>query len=364
MRREFSGHSTPPVVLFSFNRPDSTQRVLDAIRLAAPRRLFLVCDGARAGRAEDQERCEAVRSVLERIDWECDVDRIYHTVNRGCTPSVELGLDRVFDRVSEAVVLEDDCVPDPSFFPYCAELLRRYRDDPSIHHIGGFALDTPRELFGGASYAPSTLAVAWGWATWADRWQAHRRRFPRDWTAGSNGILPHTAKLTPEAFSTISGGLRTEYAYRARLASTATLPWDNLVGLSVSNAGGCVITPAVNMVENIGFGPDATHNVGQTTLPSSTAMTFPLVHADVATNTAVALELEFDGLWFPVGRRIRRIRRRIPVGRTRTGLLRLATSTPVIVARAWLWRARNGAGRLFKRRSNDDRLLPTLQEPR
>ena len=169
-----------PVVLIAFNRPESTRRTLDAIRGARPARLFLVCDGPRPECPTDAALCGEVRAVLDEIDWSCQVDRRYSERNLGCEGNVETGLDWVFDQVDRAIVLEDDCVPDPTFFRFAEELLTRYVDDTRVWHVAGNSHHVPSALFGDDSYAFSTWASVWGWATWSDRWLRHRAGFPRD----------------------------------------------------------------------------------------------------------------------------------------------------------------------------------------
>ena len=119
-----------PVVLIAFNRPRLTRRTLEAIREAKPEELYLVADGPRSDRREDADLCAAVRAELEGVDWQCEVNRKFSELNLGCEANVELGLDWVFSHVERAIILEDDCIPDPSFFPFCEELsgpLRRGR---------------------------------------------------------------------------------------------------------------------------------------------------------------------------------------------------------------------------------------------
>src|SRR4051812_21908684 len=107
-----------PVVIVAFNRPAFTRELLDRVRRARPTTLYLIADGPRPDRPEDVDRCADVRRELEAVDWECAVTRLYSDVNRGCEATVELGLDVVFAREERAIILEDDCLPDASFFPY------------------------------------------------------------------------------------------------------------------------------------------------------------------------------------------------------------------------------------------------------
>ena len=128
-----------PVVLLMFNRPAETVRVLDAVRQVRPKRLFVVADGPRGHVPDDAARCARARALIETVDWPCRVETNYADHNLGCRARVASGLDWVFDRAEEAMVLEDDCLPDPS----CTTLLRRICQQP-----GYLCLWDPRKWSG------------------------------------------------------------------------------------------------------------------------------------------------------------------------------------------------------------------------
>ena len=128
---------TTPVVFIIFNRPDTTAKVFEAIRQAKPPKLLVIADGARIDKPGEAEKCAAARAIINQVDWQCEVLTNYSNVNLGCRKRVSSGLDWVFEQVEEAIVLEDDCLPHPSFFQYCQELLEKYRDDERIMMISG-----------------------------------------------------------------------------------------------------------------------------------------------------------------------------------------------------------------------------------
>ncbi len=288
-----------PVVLIAFNRPHLARRTLAAIREAAPERLFLVADGPRADRPDDAAKCAETRAVFDEIDWPCDVQRRFSEVNLGVEGNVELGLDWVFSQAPEAVVFEDDCTPDPTFFPYAVELLERFRDDPRVWQISGNRHSVPQRIFhDGDSYAFTSWASVWGWGTWADRWQQHRAAFPRDHvrrSATDAGDAPvRTTPAVPAPGTLVTRGGRRHFAEAAQSSDVVTHGWDKHWWLTVMTAGGLCVTPSRNLVENRGFGDDATHTVspGRTDDPAE-PMEFPLRHpAHVALDVDVERELE------------------------------------------------------------------------
>ena len=122
--------SATPLLLIAWRRPHTLRQVIDAIRPVAPTRLFVACDGPNPDRPGEAEKVAATRQVIEQeIDWPCQIERLYSDVNQGCRLGVSRAISWFFEQVEEGIILEDDCVPHPDFFPYCASLLERYRHD-------------------------------------------------------------------------------------------------------------------------------------------------------------------------------------------------------------------------------------------
>lgn len=285
------------VVLVIFSRERVTRRTIDALRKVAPAELFVVADGPRADRPGDVAACAAARAVIEEIDWPCKVHRLFRDRNIGLEANVELGLDRVFSEVDRAVILEDDCIPDPTFFRFCDELLDRYAEDHRVWQIAGDNHGVPTGMFAGASYRFSTWASVWGWATWADRWHSHRATFNRSHEGAEESPTTEAAVRTAPA-EPLPGTLVTRAAQRHfRFVASCTdgdaYGWDHHWWVTIMSQGGLSVMPAVTMVENDGYGEGATHTrAGKEPIPA-VPMPFPLVHpARVALDPTVESELE------------------------------------------------------------------------
>ncbi|MES2392705.1 MAG: glycosyltransferase family 2 protein, partial [Acidobacteriota bacterium] len=158
------------MALFVFNRPETTRRVFAAVAAVQPSRLLLIADGPRGDRGGDAEACARVREIVAEVGWPCEVSALFAETNMGCDARIVSGLDWVFSMVDEAIVLEDDCLPDASFFPFCEEMLERYRDDARVAAICGTNL-VAESVKGEASYFFSQLGGNWGWATWRKEWE-------------------------------------------------------------------------------------------------------------------------------------------------------------------------------------------------
>ena len=323
-----SSASETPILLIAFNRPDLTRRTLAAIREGRPGHLLLLCDGPRPDRPDDVARVAAVHEALGEIDWPCRIDRRFSEPNLGCERSVETGLDWAFQLVDRAIVLEDDCVPDPTFFPYAAELLDRYRDNQRVWHIAGNQHGVPTTLFGGHSYAFSTWASVWGWATWADRWQRHRQLFPRP----DGGLPIRTQPAKARSGSLVTRSAKRHFADVASSDDVITHGWDKHWWLTIMSEGGLSTTPALNLVANVGFGNDATHAMSSRVEEETTAMSFPLRHPPRVT-LSVEVERELELVLNRVGGRAAQLARRVVrSSKLRAVLRRAADSRPATAA--------------------------------
>jgi hypothetical protein len=269
-----------PVALVSFNRPTATRRTLDRIREAAPPELLLIADGPRPGNEDDPAKCAEVRRELEAIDWPCRVSRRYSDENRGLEPTIESGLDWVFEEVEEAIILEDDCLPTADFFRFCDELLDRYRTTEDVWQIAGRAAPVPVEAFGGASYAFTALGPIWGWATWRRAWTRHRGGSARPGHEGAGSKLQTRAA-------------RRYFKDVERDVEGASFSWDSRWCLSLTRAGALAVLPAANLIEMIGFGQDATNTTTPVPHRAPEPMEWPLSHpAGVAVDPEIERTLE------------------------------------------------------------------------
>ncbi|MEM7601910.1 MAG: glycosyltransferase family 2 protein, partial [Verrucomicrobiota bacterium] len=165
-----SDNTDKPVLFLLFNRPDLAGRVFEEIRKAAPPRLYFNVDGPRPDREGESDLVQQCRRLAEKVDWECDVFTQFHERNLGCGKSVSSGIFWFFESEESGIILEDDCLPAPSFFPFVTELLDRYRDDERVMHIGGSNHQRGAKRTD-ADYYFSRYEHVWGWGSWSRAWQ-------------------------------------------------------------------------------------------------------------------------------------------------------------------------------------------------
>jgi hypothetical protein len=240
-----------PVAIVVFRRPDRTRRLLDAVRQARPKRLFLIADGPRAGMAEEATACEQARAVVEDIDWPCQVTRDYADSNIGLKRRIPTGLDAIFGEVDRAIVLEDDCLPHETFFPFCEELLERYAAEDRVMHVAGSQLlrEPPPWT---ASYHFSRYVHIWGWATWRRAWR-HFDVELREWHELDRGEREYRLS---SMFADESERAHWRYVWDH---SPEIENWDAQWSYALLARGGLAANPNRNLISNVGFGEEATN---------------------------------------------------------------------------------------------------------
>jgi len=271
-----------PVVLFLFNRPGTTATVFDVIRRVRPATLLAIADAPRPDHPEDDDACAAARAVLDAVDWPCDLRRQFAGEHLGLKSRIESGLTWVFSQCERAIVLEDDCVPEISFFRYCEELLDRYADDRTVLSISANNFQFGR-VRGGGSYYFSRHAQIWGWATWARAWALHDPEMSEWPAAKAEGWLDGLLATRHE---------RQYWSYLFDRNYRTRQTWDYAWTFSCWRRGGVHVVPNINLVSNIGFGTAATHTRLADSLFAllpTAPMEFPLVHPPT---TAVDVEAD------------------------------------------------------------------------
>ncbi|AFY32533.1 hypothetical protein [Calothrix sp. PCC 7507] len=263
-----------PVAFIIFKRPHTTEKVFEEIRRAKPPKLFVIADGARIDVPGEAEKCAATRAIIERVDWDCEVIKNYSEVNLGCAKRVSSGLDWVFSNVEEAIILEDDCLPHPTFFPFCEELLDKYRYDTRVSSISG-----ENVLFGqrrtNYSYYFSRYNFCWGWASWRRAWQ-HYDLTMKLWQEVQSAGLLKDILIEPLAVKYWNYILQSVYE------NPLGITWDYQWTFACWMQSSFGIIANVNLISNLGFGTDSTHFANSKSNPydslPTTAIELPLNH--------------------------------------------------------------------------------------
>jgi hypothetical protein len=242
------------VLLIAFNRPDTTQHVFAAIRKAKPKRLYLAIDGPRSSKSEDIIYIAKTKALISKIDWNCQVKRLYRSKNLGCKRAVSTAINWFFSFEKEGIILEDDCVPTPDFFKFCELMLEKYRDDQQIMMVSGtnYLSSASSDR---SSYFFSQYYAIWGWATWKRAWKLYDVSMS-DWpTVKASSVIKDNY---PQKYMQSHLAEMFESVYNGKVDT-----WDVQWFYACLKQGGLTIVPSVNLISNIGL--VGTHTTGDHT---------------------------------------------------------------------------------------------------
>lgn len=251
MRTKVSNHSIPPALFLIFNRPDLTRQVFSRIRDACPAQLFIGADGPRPDLPGEAALCAETQAVVKEVDWPCQVHTLFRDQNLGCKIAVSSAITWFFKHVEEGIILEDDCLPHPSFFRFCAELLEHHRDNPRVMMISGQSFWPPDIEPQKESYFFSKESLIWGWATWKRAWKHFDMRMNK-WPELKAGNWLNDIFADPVEAQKVTGQFD-------RVYGNGLNTWDYQWKYSLLLNDGLSAVPYRNLVSNIGFGESATH---------------------------------------------------------------------------------------------------------
>ena len=276
-----------PILLIAWRRPHTLRQVIDALRPVSPTRLFVACDGPNANRPGETDKVVATRMVIEdEIDWPCQIQCFYSDQNHGCRLGVSRAITWFFEQVEEGIILEDDCVPHPDFFPYSTTLLGRFRHDTRVWCISGNNFQNGRWR-GNGSYYFSRYNHCWGWASWRRCWKHYDGNL-KQWAVLRDSGLLETIFEDP---------VERDYwrsIWQRLVDAGEPDTWDYQWFFTCLVNGGLTALPNRNLVSNVGFGVDAAH----TTAPANPTLMDQglgmLIHPQFILRDVVADRYGFD----------------------------------------------------------------------
>lgn len=284
-----------PILLITFNRPTHTRKVLERIVEAKPKDLYVFRDHWRENRSGEQEMCEQVTQLIKDCrskNADCTIHTFFPDHNLGCGPGPMTALNWFFSKNEMGIILEDDAVPHPDFFPYCEELLTRYKDDESVRAIGSMNVDT--HTWGDGSYYFSMMnRNLCAWATWRRAWNDFDL-YLRDiqWQTLDKALLRYNCGFYEREFWL-------DRLKEAQKDGQGGKSWDMQFFMSIWLHGGKGIIPNVNLSSNIGTVGDATHQMMEGNIIDNvpTKPILPLIHPS-STNIQIEADREFHRRYF------------------------------------------------------------------
>jgi hypothetical protein len=260
-----------PVLFLIFNRLDTSKEVFNRIKMIRPRYLYIASDGPRTSKFNENKVVEEVREwVLKNIDWDCNLKTLFRENNLGCGMAVSSAISWFFEHVEMGIILEDDCLPDLSFFAYSHELLIRYKEDQRISSI--CAPNMLGDLFTSSdSYNFSDYCLVWGWATWKRAWLKYDYKLSNWPEIKKTDFLK---KMNNNLFFRIYWNYIFDLCFSGKIDT-----WDYQWIYASWQQRGLSIIPSVNLIRNIGIGNNSTHHVDDYFSNfSEKQLSFPLIH--------------------------------------------------------------------------------------
>ncbi len=281
------------VLFLVFNRLDTTMLVFREIQKARPPRLYIACDGPRDCQPTERNTVNEIRTyLLNNVDWPCEVKTLFSEVNLGCAMACTGAINWFFTHEEMGIILEDDCLPDISFFQFCEDMLRKYENDTRIWHVTG--MNPIPNCIESNKYTYTKDCGIWGWATWRRAWK-HYDVNMRKWGEDEirSAVLSYYPREQKAYAKNIFNGI-----YNKALRNEVD-GWDYQWFFTIASQSGLSVTPEANLVSNIGFGhPEAVH----TTDPYHVLVTLPRGKMIFPTqsNTYVIANVDLDHAIFRI----------------------------------------------------------------
>ncbi|NOT77557.1 MAG: nucleotide-diphospho-sugar transferase [Bacteriovoracaceae bacterium] len=295
-----SGFQTP-ILFLIFNRDDTAQAVFNEIKKQSPKYLYVAADGPRVHKAGEAENCRRTRAIIDQVDWDCEVKTLFRESNLGCGRAVSEAITWFFNNVEKGIILEDDCLPDPSFFSYMEELLLKYENDERVSAISGDNF-IAKPLPNNESYFFGIYHHIWGWASWRRAWNGYDLKMTKWVASRDSGLLE---KIFAD---------KAERAYWTNILNACSEDkidtWDYQWTFNCWNKEALVIHPNVNMVKNIGFDDRATHTKDDNGFSLEVfKMNFPLKHPLLVERNKKLEKAMWEKSFKPQGRLSRIVRK-------------------------------------------------------
>lgn len=272
---------TTPILLITFNRPNHTKQVWEEIKKQKPTQVFVFQDGARDN--QDNEKINVVRAIFdEKLEWDCELKTFLSDKNLGCGLGPATGISWFFANVDKGIIMEDDCLPHPDFFKFCADMLEKYKNYSKIMAIGTTTYHDDYPCHN--SYCFSKYFTGGAWASWSRSWKGF------DFNLNELNIIEFKKKLSNQFFSTTERKWWLNKAIWIKQDKNQKSYWDYQMQIHILNRDGIVIRPQKNMISNIGFDAEGTHTIdnGDNRGYRKVYSCYPLVYPnEIAINTKI-----------------------------------------------------------------------------
>ena len=154
------------VLLLLYKRPETTVHVINALKIVKPKLIYISINIPPTNKShENFENYKKVLRLVKEIDWKCELKIKKRKKHLSSYNSYKNAIKWFFKNEKEGIILEDDTVPNKSFFIFCDRLLKKYRHNNQIVQICGTSFINRKKIVKD-SYIFSNYSLGWGYATW------------------------------------------------------------------------------------------------------------------------------------------------------------------------------------------------------
>ncbi len=237
-----------PILFLTYKRFETSEKVFESIKNAKPKKLYFVSNAPKKNDKVELEKVQKVRSLLNEVNWDCDVVTLFRDEYLDVKESITFSIDWFFEHEEKGIILEDDCVPSQTFYPFCQELLDYYQNDENVYSIGGCCFLEDKNLLNN-EYRFSRHTYIWGWATWKRAWLKYDVKMTNwpEFKKSKNYKSIFKNFIICSYWTNIFN-----MVYENQIKT-----WDYQWVYSIWLNNGISIIPNRNLVSNIGFGIDS-----------------------------------------------------------------------------------------------------------
>ncbi|MCE6992657.1 hypothetical protein [Dyadobacter sp. CY323] len=243
-----------PILLVTFKKPETTCHVLEQIRKIKPAKLYIFSDAPASGNEEEVDLVETCRHLLHdsQINWNCKVERWFPESNVGSAIGIPSAISWAFETCDKLIILEDDCLPHPTFFSFCKFMLDKYQSNERVMHISG-TQSNPEIRVDHADHFFTRVGNTCGWATWKRAWNKY------DFWMEQLPEMKSQRKIQK-----IFGDAEIAKYWHDRLdkvyEETKKNSWEHQWQYTLFQNYGLATVPNVNLVSNIGISDTDSYN--------------------------------------------------------------------------------------------------------
>ncbi len=263
-----------PLLLILFNRPQYIKESIDSINQIKPNKLYIHIDGPRND--ADYKKIEEIKKHISNFDKTIEINILNQEENLGCSLGVVTAINWFFQNEEYGIILEDDLIPNISFYYYCQELLQKFKNHKNIFMISGDngGEIIPIDYFNKLDFISSPVPLIWGWATWRDRWEKYEYKIPN--------INPLKLFVLLNQFKLFERLIVIKYFYKIKNPLTFSSTWDILFFYTMVLSNMNCIIPRQNLISNVGFDEEATHTKEETFRSNADTYSFLVKNFDLS----------------------------------------------------------------------------------